>query len=126
VALPSGRVALAAPALLLCLAARPGTGRTLVRAVVAGVGKRGQLPADAGPDGHAGRTDRGAGERLRESEEARQKTVSPLSWNGYVDFGFFVPIGNDGVGWMRDAGNAQFPSTPTTRGRSWATSWDTM
>ena len=30
-------------------------------------------------------------ERLRESEELRQKSVSPLSWNGYVDFGFFVP-----------------------------------
>src|SRR5437773_2129966 len=49
------------------------------------------------------------GERLRESEEAAQKRVSPLSWNGYVDFGFFVPLGNDGVGWVRDVGNAQFP-----------------
>jgi hypothetical protein len=48
-------------------------------------------------------------ERLRESEEARQKNVSPLSWNGYVDFGFFVPLGNRGVGWVRDAGNVQFP-----------------
>ena len=42
------------------------------------------------------------GQRLRESEEARQKSVSPLSWNGYVDFGFFVPLGNGGVGWIRD------------------------
>ena len=33
------------------------------------------------------------GDRLRESEEARQKSVSPMSWNGYVDFGFFVPLG---------------------------------
>src|SRR5580765_934223 len=49
------------------------------------------------------------GERLRESEEAAQKRVSPLSWNGYVDFGFFVPIGNDGVGWVRDVGNVTFP-----------------
>ena len=30
-------------------------------------------------------------DRLRESEEPRQKSISPLSWNGYVDFGFFVP-----------------------------------
>src|SRR5262245_10913187 len=51
-------------------------------------------------------------ERLRESEELRQKSVSPLSWNGYVDFGFFVPLGNNGVGWIRDDGpmdQRQFP-----------------
>jgi hypothetical protein len=49
------------------------------------------------------------GQQLRESEEAAQKRVSPLTWNGYVDFGFFVPLGNDGVGWVRDVGNAVFP-----------------
>jgi hypothetical protein len=49
-------------------------------------------------------------ERIRESEEARQKAVSPLSWNGYVDFGFFIPLGNGGVGWVRDTGPVrQFP-----------------
>src|SRR5678815_1275357 len=51
-------------------------------------------------------------ERLRESEEARQKSVSPLSWNGYVDFGYFAPLGNNGVGWIRDDGpmdQRQFP-----------------
>jgi hypothetical protein len=48
-------------------------------------------------------------ERLRESEDAAAKRVSPLSWNGYVDFGFFVPFGNRGAGWVRDVGNAQFP-----------------
>jgi hypothetical protein len=49
------------------------------------------------------------GDRLRESEVAAQKRVSPLSWNGYVDFGFFVPLGNGGAGWVRDAGNMRFP-----------------
>jgi hypothetical protein len=48
-------------------------------------------------------------ERLRESDEARQKSVSPLSWNGYVDFGFFVPLGNRGAGWIQDVGNSYFP-----------------
>src|SRR4029078_11936054 len=51
-------------------------------------------------------------ERLRESEEVRRKRVSPLSGNGYVDFGFFVPLGNNGVGWIRDDGpmdQRQFP-----------------
>jgi hypothetical protein len=49
------------------------------------------------------------GERLRESEQAAQQRVSPLSWNGYVDFGFFVPLGNGGAGWVRDVGNMNFP-----------------
>lgn len=48
-------------------------------------------------------------ERLRQSEEDRQKNASPLSWNGYVDLGGYVPIGNRGVGWVQDFGNAQFP-----------------
>jgi hypothetical protein len=48
-------------------------------------------------------------ERIRESEEARAKAVSPLSWNGYVDFGFFLPLGNRGVGWVRDSNPRQFP-----------------
>jgi hypothetical protein len=48
-------------------------------------------------------------DRLRESEEARLKAAPGLVWNGYVDFGFFVPYGNGGVGWIRDAGNVQFP-----------------
>jgi hypothetical protein len=49
-------------------------------------------------------------DRLRESEELRQKSISPLTWNGYVDFGYFVPIGNRGAGWVRDSGvMRQFP-----------------
>jgi hypothetical protein len=48
-------------------------------------------------------------DRLRRSEESRN-AVSPLSWNGYVDFGFFAPIGNRGAGWIADAGRTlQFP-----------------
>jgi hypothetical protein len=47
-------------------------------------------------------------ERMAESEQQRLKSVSPLSFNGYVDFGYFAPIGNDGVGWIRDAQNAAF------------------
>jgi len=48
-------------------------------------------------------------ERLRQSEEDRQKTTSPLTWNGYVDFGGYIPIGNRGMGWVQDFNNAQFP-----------------
>lgn len=49
-------------------------------------------------------------ERLRQSEDARNNAaVSPLSLNGYVDFGFFWPMGNNGVGWVRDFGNMAFP-----------------
>jgi hypothetical protein len=28
---------------------------------------------------------------------------------GYVDLGFFAPLGNDGVGWLRDVDGRQFP-----------------
>lgn len=48
-------------------------------------------------------------ERLQEAEDARSKDVSPLTISGYVDVGFFAPLGNDGVGWVRDVGNRQFP-----------------
>lgn len=47
-------------------------------------------------------------ERIRQSEEER-RVASPLTINGYVDFGFFAPMGNGGVGWTRDAANTQFP-----------------
>jgi hypothetical protein len=47
-------------------------------------------------------------ERLKESEELqRERSASPLSINGYVDFGFFAPIGNRGVGFIEDVGNRQ-------------------
>ena len=48
-------------------------------------------------------------ERIERAEQDRQKSVPALTWNGYVDFGYFAPIGNDGVGWIRDAGNVYFP-----------------
>jgi len=48
-------------------------------------------------------------ERLQALEDARARDVSPLSISGYVDLGFFAPIGNNGVGWVRDVANRQFP-----------------
>lgn len=48
-------------------------------------------------------------ERLQRLEDERSKEVSPLTLSGYVDLGFFAPIGNDGVGWVRDVGNRQRP-----------------
>jgi hypothetical protein len=48
-------------------------------------------------------------ERLQSAEDRRERDVSPLSVTGYVDLGFFVPIGNNGVGWVRDVANEQFP-----------------
>src|SRR5436190_23786030 len=48
-------------------------------------------------------------ERLKQTEDALANAkVSPLSINGYVDFGFFYPLGNKGVGWVRDVGNNIF------------------
>lgn len=48
-------------------------------------------------------------ERLQRAEDARSKNVSPLTLSGYVDLGFFAPLGNNGVGWVRDVGNRQRP-----------------
>ena len=48
-------------------------------------------------------------ERLKRSEDAARNTKSPLTIGGYADLGFFVPRGNGGAGWVRDAGNVQFP-----------------
>jgi hypothetical protein len=49
-------------------------------------------------------------ERIQRDEEERRKVAPALTWNGYVDFGYFAPIGNGGVGWIRDNGNVAFPS----------------
>ncbi len=49
-------------------------------------------------------------ERLSKAEEERQKAAAPaFSWNGYVDFGLFAPLGNRGAGWVRDDQHTQFP-----------------
>jgi hypothetical protein len=48
-------------------------------------------------------------ERLQRVEDRQEVERSPLSVTGYVDIGFFAPIGNDGVGWVRDVGNQQHP-----------------
>jgi hypothetical protein len=49
-------------------------------------------------------------DRLRELQEAQvKKAASPLTINGYVDFGGFVPFGNHGQGYVEDLGQNQFP-----------------
>lgn len=49
-------------------------------------------------------------ERLKAMEDAQVKrAASPLTLNGYVDFGFFVPIGNHGQGYVEDLAQTQFP-----------------
>jgi hypothetical protein len=48
-------------------------------------------------------------EEQRRGEDQRIKTRLPLTLGGYVDFGFFVPVGNNGVGYLRDNANTQFP-----------------
>jgi len=50
--------------------------------------------------------------RLKQTEEQqRANATSPLSIHGYVDFGFFAPIGNRGVGFIEDVGNKQTDGT---------------
>jgi hypothetical protein len=50
-------------------------------------------------------------ERLKMMEDAQTaKAASPLSINGYVDFGFFAPNGNHGIGFVEDYSNKEFPN----------------
>jgi hypothetical protein len=49
-------------------------------------------------------------QRLRQKDEEALQNASRLSINGYLDFGYFMPLGNKGIGWVRDVGNKQFPS----------------
>lgn len=49
--------------------------------------------------------------RLKQTEEQQRAAAnSPLTIHGYVDFGFFAPIGNGGVGFSEDVGNTQYPN----------------
>ena len=48
-------------------------------------------------------------ERLKRTEDAARNTKSPMTIGGYADLGFFVPRGNGGAGWVRDAGNRPVP-----------------
>ncbi len=49
-------------------------------------------------------------DRLKAMEDQQiRKAQSPLTINGYVDFGFFAPYGNHGVGFIEDIGNLRFP-----------------
>ncbi len=43
--------------------------------------------------------------------QLQERTSKPprVTFTGYADVGFFVPNGNDGVGWQRDVGFQQFP-----------------
>src|SRR5688572_27995729 len=45
----------------------------------------------------------------QQAKKEEEPELVKLSFHGYRDVGFFVPIGNDGVGWVRDDGNQQFP-----------------
>lgn len=46
--------------------------------------------------------------RLRQ-QESKVVEAPIVRFSGYADAGFFAPIGNDGVGWIRDFSNDQFP-----------------
>ena len=46
---------------------------------------------------------------IARKEIEQRANASRLSINGYVDFGFFLPLGNNGVGVVRDFGNIQTP-----------------
>ena len=80
------------------------------------------IPDEPGEGDQAEPKPRTLDERLAEVEDemARLKQAlahareeanrpSPISFFGYVDFGFFVPQG-DGTGWVQDYGNQRVPS----------------
>ncbi len=46
--------------------------------------------------------------RLRQQEDKKPQQ-SIVRFFGYADLGFFAPLGNEGVGWVRDTGFTQFP-----------------
>jgi hypothetical protein len=89
------------------------TSTWLISATAAAQDKAPSLPEDAGGANDEEDVQAQLDElrdKLKASEDERNAAVSPLSINGYVDFGFFWPMtGNNGVGWVRDQGNKTFP-----------------
>jgi hypothetical protein len=47
-------------------------------------------------------------EQIRQNEQLIANSRQVLTWNGYLDVGFFVPQGN-GAGYVQDIGHARFP-----------------
>jgi hypothetical protein len=88
----------------------------VITACLSGASARAQERAPSLPEEASGEEEENLQQQIDElraklirSEEAI-KVVSPLSINGYVDFGFFYPLGNNGgVGWIRDIGNRTLP-----------------
>lgn len=52
-------------------------------------------------------------EQIRQNEQLAASSQSHLTWEGYIDFGFYVPQGN-GAGYVQDYGHAIFNRTPYT------------
>ncbi len=48
-------------------------------------------------------------EKRLEQVETGEELDIPIVFHGYADFGFFAPIGNNGVGWIQDLGNQISP-----------------
>jgi hypothetical protein len=68
-------------------------------------------PAAAGgtPGGPAELDVPAMNERIAQTEELARNSRSTVVWGGYVDFGFFVPGGNGGAGYLEDFGHVIFP-----------------
>ena len=52
-------------------------------------------------------------EQIRQNEQLAANSQSRLRWEGYIDFGFYVPQGN-GAGYVQDYGHAIFNRAPYT------------
>ena len=104
--------------------ARGRAGGASLCALAARSRRRGGAARTDGQDAGARGAHRRAQRAAARAEERAQGRCRRCRWNGYVDFGFFVPIGNGGAGWVRDAGQLAVPAVlATTPGSSWATSW---
>jgi hypothetical protein len=52
---------------------------------------------------------RAMNERMAQAEQLVRNNKPSVAWGGYVDFGFFVPRGNGGAGYVEDFGHTLFP-----------------